>query len=192
MKRILILLLPLVMVCCKNESSSQNKAAAMESEATLASTPDDATVAPSKGGISQELSISVPEVTAKSGDQICVDLLVSGFEKLLSMQYTIAWNKNILTFKELKNFSLPHLDVNDFGTTRTQEGMVTIAWIDDSLKGVTVPDGSSVYQVCFEVKGKAGERSYVKITDRPTTIEVINVREKSIPLKKKAGGVTIL
>jgi hypothetical protein len=120
-----------------------------------------------------------------------VDVLVKDFNKLLSMQYTITWNKNVLTFKELKNFKLPYLDVNDFGTNHTLDGTLTIAWIDESLKGATLPDGSSAYQVCFVAKGKTGESSYFKITDRPTSIEVVNLREKVIPLKKTPGKVTI-
>jgi hypothetical protein len=41
------------------------------------------------------------------------------------------------------------------------------------------------------VKGKAGESSYFKITDSPTTIEIVNLREKVIPLKKRIGKVTV-
>jgi len=139
----------------------------------------------------QTLTIYAPEVKAKSGGSVCMDVLVSGFEKLLSMQYTITWNRNVLQFKELKNFQLPYLDPADFGTTRTAEGFLTVAWIEESLKGASVADGSSIYQVCFDVKGKAGESSYFKITDSPTTIEIVNLREKVIPLKKRIGKVTV-
>ena len=167
MKKWLLVLLPLSMAC----NSRENAANQTNNE--------------------QALTIYAPEITAKSGEKVCMDVQVSGFEKLLSMQYTITWDKNVLQFTELKNFKLPYLDSNDFGTNHTPDGMLTCAWIDESLKGATVADNSAIYQVCFDVKGKAGSSSYFKITDRPTSIEVVNLKEKVIPLKKKMGKITV-
>lgn len=188
MKKILFVLLTLAFLACNNQNTAQQTSENSDGTATQTAASDENTNIEANG---ETLTLSAPELTAKSGETVCVDVLVKDFNKLLSMQYTITWNKNVLTFKELKNFKLPYLDVNDFGMNHTQDGALTIAWIDESLKGVTLPDGSSAYQVCFDVKGKAGESSYFKITDRPTTIEVVNLREKVIPLKKVNGKVTV-
>lgn len=174
---------------CNNPNTSQQTAESSDRAITPTNVATEETTLSSNG---EALEITAPEILAKRGETVCMDLLVKGFDRLLSMQYTLTWNKNILAFKELKSFKLPYLDLNDFGTNHTQDGTLTVAWIDESLKGASLPDGSAVYQVCFDVKGKSGESSYFKITDRPTSIEVVNLREKVIPLKKKNGKVTVL
>lgn len=189
MKKWFIMLLPLLMSCNSRENAANQSGNTAENANPLnAAAKNEAT---NQSDNSQELTIFASEITAKSGEKVCMDVQVMGFEKLLSMQYTITWDKNVLQFTELKNFKLPYLDQNDFGTNHTPEGMLTCAWIDESLKGATVADNSSIYQVCFDVKGKAGSSSYFKITDRPTSIEVVNLKEKVIPLKKKAGKITV-
>lgn len=191
MKKWLLVLLPLTMACNSRENAANQTNDAAENASPFSTAAKSAEESSSNAGMSQELTISAPEITAKSGEKVCVDVQVSGFDKLLSMQYTITWDKNVLQFTELKNFKLPYLDSNDFGTNHTPDGMLTCAWIDESLKGATVADNSSIYQVCFDVKGKAGSSSYFKITDRPTSIEVVNLKEKVIPLKKKTGKVIV-
>lgn len=185
MKKLFLLILPLLMACGSRDAAQQ-ETNEMPASARSASVDAQETNTPDQG-----LTIFAPTVTAKNGETVCLDVQVQGFQQLLSMQYTITWNKNVLEFTALKNFNLPFLDQNDFGLHLTQNGLLTCAWIDDALKGVTVADNTSVYQVCFIVKGKAGEESYFKITDRPTSIEVIDLREKSVPLTKKAGNVKI-
>lgn len=186
MKKLFIALLPLLLLmACGSGNSASNQAPSMTAASTAAEEQSDAS------STDQALTIYSPDLNVKSGETICVDVDVKGFDKLLSMQYTLSWNKNVLEFSELKNFNLPYLDKNDFGFQVTKDGLLTCAWIDESLKGATVADGTPIYQVCFKVKGKAGDESYFKITDRPTSIEVVNLHEKVIPLKKQASTIKI-
>ncbi|MDX1938963.1 MAG: hypothetical protein SFU99_00340 [Saprospiraceae bacterium] len=189
MKQFLILLIGFTFWCCGNQQSSEQKPEtpinATESNTSGQATPVSANSA------SEELTIYFPNLSSKTGDQVCVDVLVKGFEQLLSMQYTLAWNKAILKFREIKNFNLPYLDAADFGQHRTADGFITAIWLDETLKGVSVPDATSIYQICFDVIGKSGDNSFIKITDRPTPTEVANSREKLIPMKKENGSVKV-
>ncbi|HMO39411.1 MAG TPA: cohesin domain-containing protein [Saprospiraceae bacterium] len=138
-----------------------------------------------------QFTIYFANQSAKTGETICVDVQVRAFTKLLSMQYTVAWNKAVLRYKNLQNFNLPYLSAANFGDHITQDGLLTFAWLDNSLKSVSLPDGGAMYQICFEVISKSGEQSFVKITDRPTPIEVADHREQLIPMKREAGIITI-
>lgn len=193
MRQIIMLFSIVMLVSCASDQSSQQQT--QKQTATTTSNSETADnqniVSVSTGGISEQLTMYFPNVSAKPGETVCVDVQVKGFDKLLSMQYTVAWNKSILQFKELKNFKLPFLDEADFGQHITKDGLLTSAWLDDALKGVSVPDGTAIYQICFDVIGKSGDESFVKIADRPTPVEVANLREKIIPMKKEKGAVTI-
>jgi hypothetical protein len=196
MKQVLFVLMAMALAFCGAKSTSEPSSG----EPTLAPAASDAaspqttvaTTTNAAGTVSQQLTISADQRSVKTGETMCMDVRVAGFEKLLSMQYTITWNGKALKFKELKNLNLPYLGKDNFGDHRVEEGILTVAWIDDSLKGQSLPDGSVIYQVCLEAIGKPGGTSYFKFTDVPTAIEVVNLREKIIPLKRQNGSIEIV
>ncbi|MEM9992296.1 MAG: hypothetical protein AAF738_11075, partial [Bacteroidota bacterium] len=73
---------------------------------------------------------------------------------------------------EIKGFALPGLSATNFGANRAAEGLLSLAWYDPQLRGITLPDGQILYQVCFDVIGEVGTKSYFKFTDVPTPIEI--------------------
>ncbi len=189
MKQVLLVLFAFSMVFCNSDRAARQQMDGATS--TALNNAPSADAAESTDGVANEMTMYFPYLTAKTGDQVCVDVQVRGFEKILSMQYTLAWNKAILQFKELKNFKLPYLDAGDFGQHITKDGLLTSAWLDDALKGVSLPDGTSIYQICFEVIGKSGDNSFIKVADLPTPTEVANLREQLIPMNKENGSVKV-
>jgi hypothetical protein len=136
------------------------------------------------------LFLSIDDQTAAAGETVCTPVRAKGFNSLLSMQYTVAWDPDVISFKGLKDFGLPHLSIQNFGTTKVQEGVMPVAWIDNALKGVTVSAGNPLYTVCFEAKA-SGQSSPVQIIDKPTAIEVVNLGEKLVGLDSEPGTITV-
>ena len=188
MQQMLLLLLFGILLGCAGDRASQQTQANNPMPASDGAAPaPTATNTPTDG----QFTIYFANQNAKAGETICVDVQVRAFTKLLSMQYTVAWNKAVLRYKNLQNFNLPYLSAANFGDHITQDGLLTFAWLDNSLKSVSLPDGGAMYQICFDVIGKPGEQSFVKVTDRPTPIEVADHREQLIPMKREAGTITI-
>ncbi|NUN99423.1 MAG: hypothetical protein HUU01_02270 [Saprospiraceae bacterium] len=141
--------------------------------------------------VAGNLTLIAPKLSAASGETICLDITVAGFQQLLSMQYSLRWDKNVLEFKELKNFQLPSMDGNNFGVNNAQDGLLTALWIENSLKGITVADGASIYQVCYKVKGKPGQFSSINFVDKPTPFEAVNTKDEILGIKGIDGKVTV-
>ena len=192
----MIIGMALALWSCQSDASSDRQA---DEQAVAAQPAKQETAAPKaeQSGLyspprsSDVLFLQLGQQEAPSGTTVCVPVIARGFHSLLSMQYTIAWDPDVLAFKEVKGFGLPHLSAQNFGTTRTAEGVLPVVWIDNALKGVTVSDGSPLYSVCFEVKGGSGQRSPVQIVDTPTAIEVVNLGEQIVGLDSEAGAVTV-
>lgn len=141
--------------------------------------------------VNQGVTLSVEEVEALPGAEICVDVKVAGFENLLAMQYSMNWDAAVLSFTGHQSYHLPGLGEQNFGTHRTGQGVLTFVWLDNSLQGVTLPDGSAIYQLCFEVRGKSGQRAAIRFSPDPTPIEAVNLAEELISFTGKEGGVVI-
>ncbi len=185
----------LLLWSCQGEASSngqsEKQAAAAQPAKQEAAAQAESSGFYSPPHSSDVLFLKLGQQEAQAGSTVCVPVMAKGFRSLLSMQYTIAWDPSILAFKQVKGFGLPHLSAQNFGATRTAEGVLTVVWIDNALKGVTVSDGSPLYSVCFEAKGGSGQRSPVQIVDTPTAIEVVNLGEEIVGLDSEAGAVTV-
>lgn len=140
---------------------------------------------------SSSLTLSAPQQTVKSGQTICLDVTVADFQSLISMQYSMKWDASILEFQEVKGFALPHLSQQNFGQHLIKEGVLTSVWIDNSLKGVTLTDGSPIFQVCLKAIGSAGQASTFSFIDKPTPFEVVTVKEKVIGLNGVEGLIQV-
>lgn len=137
------------------------------------------------------VGFEVDEISAKAGQTACVDVLVSSFQNVISMQYTIAWDFEVLSFVNVQKFNLPYLGEQNFGTPLARNGKLTVVWIDNSLKGVNLEDNSPIYQICFEVIGKAGSKSPVVFTQSPTPFESVSAAEKLLKVETNNGSITI-
>lgn len=112
------------------------------------------------------------------GDTACVEIRVDNLVDVTNAQFTLNWDPNILDFIEVNNLNttLPALDDGAFNTNPgvTGQGQLPFAWLDFLGTGNTLPDGSVLFEVCFEVVGALGENSPVFFSGTPTDIQVGN------------------
>ncbi len=137
------------------------------------------------------VTMAVNQTVAQSGSTVCVDITAANFKDLLSFQHSINWDPKVLEFEQVQGFGLPFLSTANFGTHKSNEGQLTVVWLDNSLRGVQLQDGNRLYQLCFRVKGAAGSSSAVSITDTPTPFEAVNKQEQVIDINPVNGGVMV-
>lgn len=197
----IIFLMSVVFFACSNSSSdsSQNDVVIHENEVQNQTTvandnstdprTDASTTIKQNDGPGLNLWIADQDV--KPGEEFCTQVFASEYDGLLSMQYSIRWNPEILEFKEVSGYQLTYFDQNDVGTTRVKEGILTVVWIDDSLKGQDLKKDDVLYELCFVVKGAAGTDTPIRFWTSPTPYEVVNRAEKVQPFSPHKGVITI-
>ena len=94
-------------------------------------------------------------------------------------------------FSSTDNFGLPGLTAGQFGTQGTNNGQLTFAWIDNSSQGVTLLDGSTVFDVCFEVIGAGGSSTGITIDNTPTPIGITSVGGGSVDSNPLGGTFSV-
>ncbi len=108
-----------------------------------------------------------------TGDNICVDVAVSDFDLIQGFQYTISYDPSVLQFTGASGFNLVDLSTGNFGDV--SPGVLTVSWNDvSSGSGVTVADGTVIFQICFNVVGAGGTSSSISVTSSPTAAEAYN------------------
>ncbi len=138
------------------------------------------------------LVLMFPAKKAAPGETICMPVIARGFQKILSMQYTMVWDPAVLRLTDIRNFNLRGLGENNFGTHLAGEGMLTFSWYDPNLRGESRPDGSVLYELCFEVVGAERSATGVHFSNRPTIVEISNAVGNFLALDARDGRVEIV
>jgi gliding motility-associated-like protein len=143
----------------------------------------------------QPVTFSINDLDADPGQTVDINFTVDDFTNVISVQYSVNWNPAILEFKELKNFnaSIPGLNASVFNTTPAfvDQGQFTLSWIESSITPITIPDGSVMFTVSFEVVGAPCQNTAVAITTNPLDIEVSGENEVELDYLLNNGSVNI-
>ncbi|RMF27001.1 MAG: hypothetical protein D6765_08125, partial [Bacteroidetes bacterium] len=131
---------------------------------------------------------NLPIVNAMPGDNICLPVTVSGFDNIVSFQYSINFDPSVLEFQMVTNFGLPGMTANNFNASG---GDITVSWFDPAATGVTLPDDSTVFELCFLVVGNDGQSTDLVFSDNPTPIEVVDGNFNMIPFSGLDGLVNV-
>jgi len=162
---------------------------------TFQSEPGDLEICDGGGGDppgGTDLTFTAGEVESPNGSQICVDFTTDNFDCIVSAQYSIHFNQNIIQYVSTQNYGLPDMTAASFGTTNSANGTITFSWYDPTTTGVTVPDGTVMFQMCFNVIGTTGQTANITFNGTPTDIEVTGcVGNQTITPVFDPGSVTI-
>ncbi len=184
-----------LLVACQNEPSPSQQSEPTPSPATTETPSEETNPKTPKASISSSkkdgFSLFVKDQKVTAGTEVCLDIETQEFNKILSMQYTMNWNPNVLKFKDFGELSLKDLNASNFNTQIAAKGSMPLSWFDQDIKGLSLKDGSSVYQLCFEVIGASGTSSRFIFTNDPVTIEISNAGGQILPLAKNRATITV-
>ncbi len=127
------------------------------------------------GGTTGPLTITATTASGPTATEECVQISVSGFDDLVSIQHSIHWDPSVIQYSHTQAYNLNELTAGNFGTSQVGSGTLTFSWnvdITSSDVGVTVPDGTVIYEVCFDLIGAGGTSSAISFDGTPTNIEV--------------------
>lgn len=139
------------------------------------------------------LTIYASNEEVNTGDQVCVDFGVTGWENMTSVQFTVDYDETMLDFLEVQVGDIPNTSIiGSFATPG--DSVVTVSWsyTVPGGEGITVADSTLFFTLCFDVIGDCEETTEIIFTNEPTDIEVINtvVLGVEIPFVGVPGSVT--
>ncbi len=131
------------------------------------------------------------QTSATPGEIVCIPVQVNDFAGITALQYSITWDASKLHFYGVQNFDLPYLSINSFGINdENEDGILRFSWYDQSVQGISVSNGTAIFEICFEVIGSS-DIAYVNFTDSPMPIEAINANNNPIAVLTTSGIISI-
>ncbi len=151
---------------------------------------DGGTAPPPPPASTGDAFINIGALNAAAGSTVCVPVTVNDFDAIASLQFSLQWDPAVIQFNEVTNFNLPDLNAASFNTTQTASGQTAMAWFDNTAQGVTLADGTILFEMCFTVLGGDGTSSSIVFTDSPTQREAANANN-TITFTETNGSVTV-
>jgi len=126
----------------------------------------------------QAVKFQFPYLNAKTGDEICVNLTTSNFNKVGLFEMNIRFDTTVLEFVRTQNYNpnLGGLGAGSIGQTSDKAGLA-ISWSDNSLQGVTLPDSATIVTFCFKVIGPLGSSSPLELGESRSPSETVGTSD---------------
>ncbi len=118
------------------------------------------------------------------GSTVEIDVTVKDFTQIVSSQFSVNWNEEVLQFVEVTNFNTLglSLDLNfSVEPSDVNIGQMRFLWYSGSGYGVTLPDDTKLFTIRYTIIGEFGEGSNISITGTPLAIEFADTSLMTIP-----------
>ncbi len=114
------------------------------------------------------------------GDQVKVPLRVVDFADLMTMQFTIAWDANLLTYNSIADIAIGNVSGGSFGLDEIGNGFLTFSWNTSSLSDTTIIDNTAIYSIVFDVTNTVCGDGAVTIDESPAAIAPIEIADENL------------
>lgn len=121
-----------------------------------------------------ELSLYTSEADVLPDSTVCVEITAKQFIDVVSFQFSVGYDHNLLEFVDADAPILPGFDGNNVFFPSNRDGVLTINWLEpgNSFDGETVPDCEVLFRLCFRAIGPMNSTSVIDLTNDPTPVEV--------------------
>lgn len=151
--------------------------------------PTAGSVTVSGGTSGSDNGLIASSETAPQGSQTCVNISTENFTDVISMQFSIHFDYHVIDYTTTNNLNLPgNLGVGEF---LANSGILTFSWLDPMLQGVSPPDGTAIFQICFDAVGNPGDVSPINFEGSPTPFEFVSGSGLPLNFSPTAGSVTV-
>ncbi|NUO01574.1 MAG: hypothetical protein HUU01_13285, partial [Saprospiraceae bacterium] len=108
-------------------------------------------------------------------DNVCVEVVAgANFNNISDFAYLMHWNSSILDFTGVQAFNplIGNFNASDFNVSQVDNGVLGVNWESTPFPNETLPAGTVMYEVCFDVIGLGGN-SPITFSD-PSNVQVGN------------------
>ncbi len=135
-------------------------------------------------------SFACGQSSGQTGDTVCLPITAEQFSGVLTAQFSLRWNPTVMEFVNFQPGAMPGVGQTNFNSTLP--GIFNFAWFDPNLQGVSLPNGATIFSLCFKITGQAGSFSPFFISNSPVVTEFSDVNGQILSPNFTQGGLTVL
>ncbi len=101
------------------------------------------------------VTVAVQDIQTTNGVEFCAKVTVTNFTSLIGLDFTLRYDANTMDFVRVTNLNLSGLAASSFtlpGVGSNPTGAVRMLWSSSSASGITVTNGTAIFEICFKAK----------------------------------------
>jgi len=129
--------------------------------------------------LQSQLTVTFTPEETVSGDVVDVDVSVTGFTDVVSMQFSINWDSTVYKFNSIQNVTEVLEEFSEAGNigvppgaAAIDEGEATVSWNRMDTEARTLPSDTRLFTLRLSIAGEECDFSRVILSSTPRTIEV--------------------
>ena len=148
-------------------------------------------IEPDCGMAGDGISLFVDDAEVAPDESFCVDVTVADFEDIVSLQFSMNWDEDVIDYDNLVLGNvLPGLNNINFNLSNTSDGYLAMSWHHASLQPVTLPDDAVLFSLCFTAAANGGA-TQVEITSTPIVIEATDENTNTVNVNVYDGSINV-
>ncbi len=142
------------------------------------------------GGDRNGVGFIVESVFTGDATSICIPILTENFDSLVAFMTGVSFDPSVLRFTGSNTTGLNNVQV---ASQNADNGELRVLWTDQNANPITLPDGSSLLELCFDIIGAPGTSSPIGFVNIPPnfTIEAIKFPSDPTPFFINDGLINI-
>ena len=138
-----------------------------------------------------------PDKVVQEGEVFSVDVKVSDFTEIVSCQFAVFWNPQVLQYIGVNNHNLPDVNADNLNAMFANEGKLRFNWYDPSttVAGVSMDNDEPIFSIQFKAVGGPAMSSMVEVSSDEAIpvfpLEFVNAEGVEVSALIQSGRVTI-
>ncbi len=120
-------------------------------------------------GCVEGINIIGNSVIGTCGSTTCIQFTVENFISVGAMEFSLIYDPAVLEFDRFQNYA-PLLTFGDGNTNLLFPGALRVVWFNGNAENDTLPDGTVLFEVCFDVIGSGGQSSQITFGNNPSVM----------------------
>lgn len=116
------------------------------------------------------LTFTTASVQATMGSEVCVPVTVQNLEEVVTMQFSIEYDDDVLSFTEVTNDGV----LMNMGSYNNNGNVLNFIY-EGTPTGFSLADGTTIFEICFDAIGACNSESNIVIGSFDTPLEVSTV-----------------
>ena len=129
------------------------------------------------------------ETTTHIAQDACVKVTAEDFNNIQGFQFALAWDASELNYTSVENLNLQGLTNLNFDVSNTQSGILPVNWTSPATDGVTMADGETLFEVCFNSDAAPVTTTVVTFVGVPDQISAADQFRRDMIVEVNNGSV---
>ena len=139
-----------------------------------------------------QVNFQIASVSGNKNDTVSVAVTTTGFNNVVATQYSLNYDSLVLAFIDVTKTA--NYDVNfasHVGSASVKNGQLGFTWDAPGGVGKSLANGTLLFTIKFKLIGKECDSSFIKLANKPTSIEVLDGNFNNLTLTAPDGKVKI-